>query len=144
MARPLISQYHSMLDILLSGDLSLVHNSVRGIQVTLRWVNGNARGGRYGASKEKGEILWACKGPRTRMMCLDFSTHLLYRFTSEFYLAMHKLFHECLDHILPRPQALFTKAYVPLECKPHEAEMEMREKELLVLSPTSPWSSNKL
>ncbi|KAF7807441.1 uncharacterized protein G2W53_039602 [Senna tora] len=42
---------------------------------------------------------------------------------------------ECLDHIMPRPQAFFTKAYVPLECKLHEAEMEMLKKELLVSSP---------
>ncbi|KAF7802102.1 uncharacterized protein G2W53_041213 [Senna tora] len=42
---------------------------------------------------------------------------------------------ECLDHIVPRPQAFFTKAYVPLECKPCEAEIELPKKELLVSSP---------
>ncbi|KAF7833150.1 uncharacterized protein G2W53_015483 [Senna tora] len=43
MARPLISQYLSMLGILLSGTLSFIYNSVRGIKVRLRWVNGDAR-----------------------------------------------------------------------------------------------------
>ncbi|KAF7839428.1 uncharacterized protein G2W53_007910 [Senna tora] len=43
MARPLIGQYLSMLGILLSGTLNLIHNSVKGIQVRLRWANGDAR-----------------------------------------------------------------------------------------------------
>ncbi|KAF7844014.1 uncharacterized protein G2W53_000919 [Senna tora] len=191
MARPLISQYLSMLDILLSSTLSLVHDPVRGIQVRLKWVNDDARGGRYGTSKEKGEIFVGTRGTTDKVDVFrvvmstgyyqlgevlegndkhqvvtrvfeksqkimayfllshgglnvycdllpslsilvkrfpNFSTHLLYRFASEFYLLKLKLFQECLDYIVPRPQAFFNKAYVPLECKLRESEMEMRTK----------------
>ncbi|KAF7827089.1 uncharacterized protein G2W53_018253 [Senna tora] len=55
--------------------------------------------------RRKARFLWASEGPR-----------------------------ECLNHNVPRPQAFFTKAYVPLECKPCVAELEMRKKELLVSS----------
>ncbi|KAF7826995.1 uncharacterized protein G2W53_018159 [Senna tora] len=62
MARPLISPYLSMLDIILSGTLSLVHDSVRGIQVRLRWVNGDVQFRWYGTSKEKSEVFVGMRG----------------------------------------------------------------------------------
>ncbi|KAF7821300.1 uncharacterized protein G2W53_026755 [Senna tora] len=145
-----------MLDILLSGTLSLGHNSVTGIQAGLRLVNGGACGKRYGTFMGEGKV-FAGKADVFRVMGIDwwlniyrgllpypsilakrfpdFSAHILHRFTSEFHLVMLKLFQEFLDHILPRPQAFFTKAEVPLECEPGEAEMEMCEKKLLISSP---------
>ncbi|KAF7841608.1 uncharacterized protein G2W53_003906 [Senna tora] len=157
MARPLVSQYLNMLGILLSGTLSLIQNYVRGHMPFLGFkiyifpnsdqlgevLEGNNKHQFVTvifdrSQKLKAYFLLSHGGLNVYRDLLpslsiltkqfpSFSTHLLYRFTSEFYLAMLKLFQECLDHIMPKPQAFFTKAYVPLECKPRELARNAQE-----------------
>ncbi|KAF7802288.1 zinc finger BED domain-containing protein RICESLEEPER 2-like [Senna tora] len=121
-------------------NLTPQREQVEGIVETLKgsmafWPFGS--GGRYGTSKEKGEIFVGMRGTTdkvdvVRVMGTGWLRWLANDVGS---LGTSLPRTECFDHIVPRPQAFFTKAYVPMECKPHEAEMEMREKELLVSSP---------
>ncbi|KAF7814882.1 uncharacterized protein G2W53_028851 [Senna tora] len=97
---------------------------VEGIVGTLKglmafWYSGSD--GRYETSKEKGGF---------KIYIFPHSDQL-----GEVLKGNDKHQAEFMDHNMRRPQAFFTKAYVPVECIPREAEMEMREKELLVSTP---------
>ncbi|KAF7833003.1 uncharacterized protein G2W53_015336 [Senna tora] len=79
------------------------------------WYSGS--GERYGTFKEKGKVF------------ADKANVFRFPSTSE-----HT--HETIPRLLGSCSTLIhDKAYVPLECKPSEVEMEICEKELLISSP---------
>ncbi|KAF7812016.1 uncharacterized protein G2W53_032992 [Senna tora] len=171
MARPLISQYLSMLGTLLSGTLSLIHNFVRG---TLKssmafWCSGS--GWRYVTSKEKGKVIGDLLSSHGVELSSNKRGHVPF-LCFKIYIFPHSEQlgevlegndkHQVIARIHERSQEITTyllhilscyaynyfknawtitcqdlKLSLPrrMECKPHEAEMEMCEKELLVSSP---------
>ncbi|KAF7839472.1 uncharacterized protein G2W53_007954 [Senna tora] len=129
MARPLISQYLSMLGILLSGSLSLIQNSVRVVVEDMDIYGERDLLSSHGvelSSNRKGHVPFLC----FEIYIFSHSDQL-----GEVLKGNDKHQIECLDHNVPRPQGFLTNVYVSLECKPREAEMEMCEKGLLVSSP---------